>query len=157
MLTELQIQAKLVEAIKEVGGFGYKQSNKFLAGPPDLFLTHEDTGPVFIEVKLMENPSRPVLVTPLQELTMKRMQKAKTKCGVAVVIPAIEATGGGYFIYITSDPTKKRIDSSWKMFDKKRGEQWPIIEMMEVCDTMPHGLDISAMLYSETDREDMDT
>jgi hypothetical protein len=133
MPTELQLQAELVKACKEAGGFGYKQSNKFLAGPPDLYLSHEATGPVFIEVKLNDPSSKVANVTPLQTDTIQRMQKAGSRCAVCVLVPMPTALGGGYDIYMNTNPTKLKLDDSWIHIVKKRGDKWPIQTMMLVC------------------------
>jgi hypothetical protein len=133
MPTELQLQAELVKACKEAGGFGYKQSNKFLAGPPDLYLSHPETGPVFIEVKLNDPSSKVANVTPLQTETISRMQAAGSRCAVCVLVPIGSALGGGYDIYMNTDPTKLKIDESWPYFCKLRGEKWPILTMMALC------------------------
>ena len=137
MATELEIQSRLVKAIKDAGGFGYKLNNKFLAGPPDLYLTHKDTGPVFIEVKKNFQGQKNVQTTPLQRVTMQNMKKAGTRCGVAVIIP-LPNLFGGYDIYITSNTESLRIDDSWLMLHKKKGGDWPILEMMRACDTLTH-------------------
>lgn len=135
MLTELQLQSKLVEAVKRIGGFGYKQSNKFLAGPPDLYLSHPATGPVFIEVKLNQPGHNVVLVSPLQESTIIRMQNAGSRCGVLVLMPLTDIIGG-YDLFFTSDPSLKRLDKgAWSEFHKGRGEEWPILDVMRLAST----------------------
>lgn len=137
MTTELKIQANMVFDLKRADGFGYKQSNKFLAGPPDLYLSHPSTGPVYIEVKLNDPSSKLVNVTPLQEETIKRMQASGSKCAIVVVVP-LSGVVGGYDIFVTTDPTKKRLDDDWIILHKPRGENWPMLAMMSVCDTVPH-------------------
>lgn len=138
MPTELELQAKLVEAVKEAGGFGYKQSNKFLAGPPDLYLSHPSTGAVYIEIKKNYRGDRKVSTTTLQRETMKRMRLAGSKCAVAVLIEQ-DGPSGSYDIYITDFTDSDRIDNTWDKFHKNRGEPWPIILMMGVCGALSHG------------------
>lgn len=138
MLTELQLQSKLVDAVKKAGGFGYKQSNKFLAGPPDLYLSHPAIGPAFIEVKLNDPSSKVVNITPLQTLTMQKMQAAGSRCGVCVLVPIGTSIGGGYDVYMNTDPTKLRLDDTWVHYVKGRGDDWPVIAMMSVCKDTRH-------------------
>lgn len=135
MLTELQLQSKLVEAIKEEGGFGFKLSNKFLAGPPDLYLSHPSTGTVFIEMKLNSRMQRPVNVTDLQLHTISKMQKAGTRCGIVVVI-ATPSVVGEYDLFFTADPKNRNLNNDgWVEMYKKRGERWPVLDMMRHCAT----------------------
>lgn len=134
MPKELDLQAKLVKAAKDAGGYGYKQSNKFLAGPPDLYLSHPATGAVFIEVKKNHPGQKNVGTTPLQRTVMKQMQMAGSKCGVVVVIPLPDIIGG-YDIFVSKNIESLRIDESWLELRRRKGEDWPISEIMRHCAT----------------------
>ena len=138
MPTELELQAKLVESIKEIGGFGYKQSNKFLAGPPDLYLSHWVTGAVYIEVKKNYRGDKKIGTTVLQRNTMDKMQKAGSKVAVAVLIEQ-DGPPGNWEINISADTQSIRLDDSWEKLEKERGQPWPILDMMKICDDLSHG------------------
>jgi len=131
MPTELDMQEKLVDAVKKVeGGYGFKLSNKFLAGIPDLFLSTPSVGPVLLEVKMVEGPEQLVLLTPLQRHVIIRLKAAGTAAGIIVIRPEEEFRR--YTAYVTTDHDVVRVNKDMAKFVKVVGEPWPIEYMMMV-------------------------
>lgn len=70
-MREIDIQAKLIDDYLDAykGGIGYKQSNMFRAGVPDLRLAHLRTGEWNIEVKYLDRlPNTASVMLELTEL-----------------------------------------------------------------------------------------
>jgi hypothetical protein len=129
MPTELDMQEKLVEAVKKIeGGYGFKLSNKFLAGIPDLFLSTPSVGPVLLEVKMVDGPEELVLLTPLQRHVIIKLKAAGTAAGIVAIRPEEEFRR--YTAYVTTDHDVVRINSNMSKFIKVVGEPWPIEYMM---------------------------
>lgn len=86
MANELDCQRLVVKAVREHGGFGFKMSNRFLAGIPDLLIQHETLGTGLWEVKLDKyHPRQQVFklkLTELQKKTLKDFAAAGGFCGV---------------------------------------------------------------------------
>jgi hypothetical protein len=145
-LSELDIQSKLVAACKEAGGYGYKQSNKFLAGVPDLYLSHYSYGPIFVEVKLLPATSTVVAVTPLQEETMKKMRAAGSK---VCILAVREVDGRAYDMFVTGDLEKKRLDATWASIRKEFRKDWPITWLFKTCDIVSRSVQPLGVILSD--------
>ena len=130
MKSELDFQEDLVEAVKKVkDGYGFKMSNKFLAGIPDLFLTTPSVGPVMLEVKVIDGPEQLVLLTPLQRHSIIRLKAAGMAAGVCAIRREDEYRK--YTAYVTTDHEVCRVNSEMTKFTKVIGSPWPIEAMME--------------------------
>lgn len=97
-MNELGLQKLVIDAVRRDQGFGFKLSNKFLIGIPDLFLHLPVFGTGLWEVKLNDKPkvaeSVKLNVTPLQEKVLTDYEKAG---GCAGVISFIR-TPANYYI-----------------------------------------------------------
>lgn len=85
-MNELQAQKLVIDAVRSVGGAGWKLSNRFLVGVPDLLLCLPRQPIGVWEVKINDRPKRAVHVklevTPLQEKTLNDLHNAGGYCGV---------------------------------------------------------------------------
>src|SRR5580692_714296 len=85
-MNELDAQRLVVQAAKSVGGYGFKLSNKFLIGIPDLLvqLPRQSTG--LWEVKINDKPrvveEVSLKLTPLQDKVLADFSAAGGFCGV---------------------------------------------------------------------------
>jgi hypothetical protein len=129
-MNELDVQGLIVKDCKEQGGYAIKLSNRFVAGVPDLLLAMPMVGSAFAEVKLLKGESTVVLVTSLQVLTIKKMQKA----GIHAGIMAVRSLGeGNYALYIAClmDEDIFRI-RGYKQLTRRKGEPWPIGDVIRL-------------------------
>lgn len=130
MVTELDLQTKMIAALKEAGGWGYKTDHKHMSGLPDLELMHPSTGVVKIEVKIT-GPSGIILLSPIQVHTLSKMKACGAKVGVAAVL---QVSAGKYIIYSSPDCTLTRVkEGIHRIHIKNVGEPWPILEIMRHC------------------------
>lgn len=127
MASELQYQTHLVEAANRMG-FGFKMSNRFLAGIPDLFLQVTGKPTLVVEIKKWTSlPKLPVTpiesgLTPLQRQTLLDMLKAGTKCGWL----AIYREGTTDYLFASPDPKHNPTRAEFHQFAviRKRGTPW---------------------------------
>lgn len=92
MKNETAYQAEIVKAVKELGGWGKKLSNRFLIGVPDLVIVLRPFGTMIVEVKKVDHhPSTNRAVdsglTPLQESNLREIVQAGGNCGVLLISP----------------------------------------------------------------------
>lgn len=87
-MQEVDWQTKIVNRVKEQGGYGAKWATQFSVGKPDLILTHGDT--LFVEVKYetdwFKNTARTLGFTSKQNLEAQRINEAGGRCFGLVVI-----------------------------------------------------------------------
>lgn len=85
-MNELAAQRLVIQAVKSVGGTGWKLSNKFLIGVPDLLLCLPGQAVGIWEVKISDRPKTvdqiTLKLTPLQDKTLGDLAKAGGYCGV---------------------------------------------------------------------------
>lgn len=85
-MNELQLQRLVIQAAKSVGGTGWKLSNKFLVGVPDLLICLPGQPISIWEAKLNDKPlvvtEVTLKLTPLQEKTLSDLDNAGGFCGV---------------------------------------------------------------------------
>ncbi len=85
-MNELQAQKLVIDAVREYGGAGWKLSNRFLVGIPDLLLCLPLQTVGIWEVKIGDMPKRDnhvkLAITPLQEKTLNDLHNAGGFCGV---------------------------------------------------------------------------
>lgn len=113
---ELPFQSKLIQAVKEEGGWGRKLSNRFIIGMPDLLLKLPCyVSPFLVEVKMVVLPVRlddqlKVALTALQGQTLLEWRRAGGSGG-ALICYQEPGRGGGKQIlaYRTHEtpPTKQ--------------------------------------------------
>lgn len=81
-MKEIDLQSKCIAAIRELGGFSQKMSNRFLIGVPDLLCQLPDFPTSFWEVKrratVYQNPDP----SPKQKLWLRDFTRAGGFCGV---------------------------------------------------------------------------
>ena len=130
MPRELDYQSKLIEDLKELGGWGYKTDHKHMAGLPDLVLVHPETRAMFLEVKIT-GPSGIVLLSPIQMATMKKMKERGAPIGVVAIRPVFGTHD--YEVWATPMVDQIRVNENYKKFDKLKGEKWPILQVMRHC------------------------
>ena len=88
-MNELNFQKALIDAAKKEGGYGFKMSNRHLAGIPDLLIKLPEFDTALIEckkikrVKFSHHESIPNNITKLQEIVLKRFINAGGAAGVA--------------------------------------------------------------------------
>ena len=89
-MNELGYQRLILKAVTEVGGCGWKLSNKFLVGIPDLVMSMPWFGTSFWEVKMAQMPKKiPGMVkwkcTKLQLDTLQKLNAAGARGGFIVI------------------------------------------------------------------------
>lgn len=108
-MKEVDIQRSILDLVRDVGGFGFKMSNQFLSGVPDLFVVLPTFAPVLMEVKnegeVKETTIRKVGVTPLQREKLLRLNQLGN---FGMVATAFKLNGENY-VTITR-PEQERID-----------------------------------------------
>lgn len=84
-MNELAAQKLIIDAVRSVGGAGWKLSNRFLVGVPDLLLCLPRQPIGVWEVKISDRKKSDMLtlkITPLQEKTLNDLHNAGGYCGV---------------------------------------------------------------------------
>lgn len=91
MANEITHQRKIIEAVRQQGGWGSKWASKLQAGRPDLILCLPEMGMFAAEVKRVapksDDWSRAIKLTALQRETLRRIVSAG---GLAMVMVVIE-------------------------------------------------------------------
>tara|TARA_R110000868_G_scaffold26077_1_gene100994 strand:+ start:316 stop:849 length:534 start_codon:yes stop_codon:yes gene_type:complete len=92
MKMETEYQSLLASRVRDIGFFARKIPPDFNKGMPDMFISHADFGPMFIEIKrvLPSNTSywkKDVGLTGLQVRTINSMRAAGTRAFVGVFVP----------------------------------------------------------------------
>lgn len=82
MISELHLQTKMVAAVREMGGFAQKVSNRFLVGVPDLLFQIPGCHTSYWEVKYSPTLFRRMEPTPKQKIWLRDFTKAGGFCGV---------------------------------------------------------------------------
>lgn len=77
-MKELAFQSEIVRAVKIMGGYGHKVSDRFKVGVPDLLISAPQQGIVLFECKAMLEPvpdkfDRKTGITPIQQEHLKRI------------------------------------------------------------------------------------
>lgn len=101
-LNELREQKRIIDDIKSQAtrAVAYKQSNRFLAGVPDLYVSVPGWPPFMMEIKVALWPRRGDLIsvnlTQIQRTKMIALQNAGTRCGWAVIVRRPDGRLGMY-------------------------------------------------------------
>lgn len=78
-MSELRVQRQIIEAVRFHGGVAFKQSNRFLAGLPDLFIKLPGLQAAMVEVKWSPKINRlrrvGVNLTPLQRKYLRDLRQ----------------------------------------------------------------------------------
>ena len=104
-MSELKFQRALIKELKEIQGHGWKSSNQFLAGIPDLVMIHPDYPACFIETKVVKVDQMfngkiiPIKTTPLQKANLRKIQSAGGMAGIVVLVDH----RWPQYLYITAD------------------------------------------------------
>jgi hypothetical protein len=122
MVTELDIQAKIIKSVKNLGGYGFKTDSKHIAGLPDLFLSMINVGGAFVEVKFLPTIKSSLTLTVLQRDTLRRMQSAGMSCGWLAVVKIDQ----DYALYASNDHQVLRLHQQYFLMNKLKGTEWPI-------------------------------
>jgi hypothetical protein len=139
MTKELPFQRKIINAVKECGGWGCKLSNQFTSGIPDLVLQLPDRPKYLVEVKMVALPVRPgdmlkVALTVLQKKTILDDQGAGGSTGVLVC----HSTPKFDLIYVTRNvttmPTKEEFLA--KCQTRSRGQPLSILVRLQLLDPL---------------------
>ena len=90
MVNEVYWQTKIIERIRNEGGYGRKWATQYIVGVPDLIVSLNDYGPVFIEVKLekkwTKNTERTIELTEKQTIELHLLSKASAHAIILLVI-----------------------------------------------------------------------
>lgn len=102
MKSEVDHQGDIVKAVKRLGGWGKKLSNRFLIGIPDLGIVIRPYGHFIIEVKMVEHAAttnRPVNtgLTDLQAINLRDIAASGGNCGVLLICKT--ATRGNHKVW----------------------------------------------------------
>lgn len=103
-MTELEAQRLVVKAAKSVGGTGWKLSNRFLIGVPDLLICVPGQSTGIWEVKMNDKPKGEEItlkLTPLQEKTLSDLDNAGGYCGVISFLRTTGEVEMDAFLYKT--------------------------------------------------------
>lgn len=86
-MLEVDFQKKIIDAIKTIGGYGFKLSNRYLRDVPDLLIVYKDT--YLIEVKkgnlLSKSDNLNIKITPGQKNKIEILQKSGANCGLIIL------------------------------------------------------------------------
>jgi hypothetical protein len=85
MPNELQHQSNIIKAVIASGGWGFKLSNAFLSGIPDLLLLHKGRV-AFVEVKLVTTCAQVVKTSPVQVLVLNKVKAVGCMAALLVVV-----------------------------------------------------------------------
>jgi hypothetical protein len=80
-MKELDCQKKVIDIVKQNGGWGAKWDSKHKVGVPDLILSHPSFGTIFVEVKLTDITDHGVIrtvPTPIQVATIDRILASRS-------------------------------------------------------------------------------
>lgn len=134
MKPEIDLQHDLINAaMKRPGGFGYKLSNRFTTGVPDLFLAVPPLRPVIVEVKKQEYKPYEVKIdlSARQQLFLTQLTKAGQPCGVCVIWEGKEF--GCHYAYDVfpwgERPTLTTAPRYATLF-KYRGDEHPVVDII---------------------------
>jgi hypothetical protein len=102
-MRELDLQTRILNEIRDAGGWGRKWASPLQAGVPDLIVHHYTFGTMFIEVKLViaKNFGSPKIATTV--LQKAEMTKIKAAGGRAMVLCGIETPTRGRLYACHSD------------------------------------------------------
>jgi len=104
-MNELDLQRLVVQSVKMNGGTGWKMSNKFLVGIPDLILCLPGQGIGVWEVKqtMMPKTVEHVILKPtaLQEKVLNDVTEAGGFCGIISFIRGRRELYCGVYLYKT--------------------------------------------------------
>lgn len=139
-MKETDIQLEILRDVRRLypGTWGFKLSNQFLAGKPDLFIAAPGHNPVFLEVKYEKAPkkARPVSLSDITALQWKNIREARAaglKAGWAMVLErgnGMRCMAVGYGeIDPVYDPADPAGNGTWWL--RGRGESWslPFVSM----------------------------
>jgi len=133
-MDELRFQRRLKEECIRQGGMGWKLSNQFLAGIPDLVLILNGVT-AFVECKKAHYKTfelgKKILIktTKLQKKTMRDVKRAGGVIRVVILIE--DKNSSNVYIYSTDDPDKQYCQ--WGVDDfilRKRGTPWPVAKII---------------------------
>jgi len=133
-MTELKYQTELVKDAKALSnGYGWKLSNRFLVGIPDLFLA--DRGMyIILETKEEKWPKTGATikfgVTSIQETTLRRMANAglNVAMGLCTRTPA-----GGHIVFLAKPALSLNVSLEEVISSGYRKENgtWPISDIVK--------------------------
>lgn len=113
---EVVYQKYMIDGVDEMGGYGLKMSNAFLAGVPDMLLKLPAWGqPQIWEAKKetyqwikVGGLPQPILIntTPLQKKTLRDMRKSGIQVAVIVILPG---PGRSVTLALTRDIDQRQI------------------------------------------------
>lgn len=132
-IKEVDLQSELKDAVIAAGGFAYKQSNRFLVGVLDLFTQLPGFPTVIIEVKYEKSPRKDgrvwVDLSPHQIRNMDGINRAGGVAGWVI----LTRRGPGEYGWTTgrTRPTDYVKAAPTCGHVKKRGQPWPIKEIIE--------------------------
>lgn len=80
-MKELDFQKRVIDLIREEGGYGYKLSNRFKVGIPDLLIAAPLKGVVFFECKCLnevgERFDKKTGITPIQQEHLNKLNSTQ--------------------------------------------------------------------------------
>lgn len=131
-MKETDYQRKLLDALEETGGYGYKQSNRFLSGVADLVMTLPGLPTRMVEVKLDHKRGNGVLPCALTALQRKYLRKHKAAGGLGGWVVFDSGMDREYVLWVGSDPEAEHA-ASGTCFIIQWGKQWPIRDILTLA------------------------
>ncbi len=115
MTREVDLQSKCIDAIRELGGFAQKMSNRFLIGVPDVLCQLPENTTSFWEVKvrptIYQNPDP----SPKQKIWLRDFTKAGGFCGVIYFVRGIKVNDVLFTIRAASEFDLNDISKPWRV------------------------------------------
>jgi hypothetical protein len=138
-MRELNFQKRIIDLIKEEGGYGYKMSNRFKVGVPDLLIAAPMRGVVFFECKCLnvmpDAFDRQTGITPIQMDHLNRLnstQEHPVGCQLVYLIHRGEERAvvwPGHWDRITSDYEKD--ETIWEGRKAGSKSRWNVMKLVE--------------------------
>ena len=140
---ELSFQKEIIDSAKAAGGYGFKLTNRFTIGVPDILVSGPMYAPSLFEAKhlgdVVANFDRQTGVTPLQQEQMKRWN-ATQPFAIAAQLVFIKHLGSERAVLIPAHID--RITYQYEGLDQwvtrsKNEPRWSVERLLKVLRTDP--------------------
>lgn len=138
-MKELDFQKKIIDLIREEGGYGYKLSNRFKVGIPDLLIAAPMRGVVFFECKCLNDVpaqfDKKTGITPIQQEHLNKLnstQEHPVGCQLVFMVHKGEERAvvwPAHWDRINSDYEKD--EALWVGRQPRSRSRWNVMKLVE--------------------------